>query len=227
MRPPAIDQRSFEDRLESLAIRSRGRSGSPSAATATSLILLLVAAILAVAIFVFDTVTPFGMAVAVLYVVVVLIAGNVLDRRGILLTATACAVLTVLSYVLQHGDVNPVDSLGRCLMSLAAIGITTLLVLKNHSAGTTLHERASLLDLTHDTVFVRDMSDVITYWNRAAEEMYGWTAESAVGKVSHQLMQTVFPAPLDEITDQLVGTGRWEGELIHTSREGRKITVES
>jgi PAS domain S-box-containing protein len=40
-----------------------------------------------------------------------------------------------------------------------------------------LLERAGLLDLTHDTVFVRDMADVVTYWNRAAEEFYGWTAK--------------------------------------------------
>ena len=44
-----------------------------------------------------------------------------------------------------------------------------------------LRERASLLDLTHDTVFVRGMNDVITYWNRGAEELYGWTNQEAVG----------------------------------------------
>src|SRR5262245_56290911 len=56
-----------------------------------------------------------------------------------------------------------------------------------------LAEQASLLDLTHDTVFVRDMNDVITYWNRGAEERYGWTRQEAVGKISHQLVQTMFP----------------------------------
>jgi K+-sensing histidine kinase KdpD len=34
-------------------------------------------------------------------------------------------------------------------------------------------QQAHLLNLTHDTIFVRDMSDVITYWNRGAEERYG------------------------------------------------------
>jgi K+-sensing histidine kinase KdpD len=43
-------------------------------------------------------------------------------------------------------------------------------------------EQASLLNLTHDTIFVRDMSDIITYWNRGAEELYGWLAEDAIGK---------------------------------------------
>ena len=43
-------------------------------------------------------------------------------------------------------------------------------------------QQASLLDLTHDTIFVRDMADLITYWNRGAQELYGWTAGEAIGK---------------------------------------------
>ena len=56
-----------------------------------------------------------------------------------------------------------------------------------------LREQARLLDLTHDTVFVRDMNDVITYWNRGAEALYGWSRDEAVGKISHQLTQTISP----------------------------------
>jgi PAS domain S-box-containing protein len=90
-----------------------------------------------------------------------------------------------------------------------------------------LREQARLLDLTHDTVFVRDMSDVITYWNRGAAELYGWTQEEAVGKVSHEIMQTIFPAPLEEINAELLRTGRWEGELVHTKRDGTQVIVAS
>ena len=90
-----------------------------------------------------------------------------------------------------------------------------------------LRERASLLDLTHDTVFVRDMNDVITYWNRGAEELYGWTSQEAVGQVSHQLMRTIFPEPLDEIHINLLRTGRSEGELIHAMRDGTRVVAAS
>src|SRR5882724_10590530 len=88
-------------------------------------------------------------------------------------------------------------------------------------------QQAHLLNLTHDTIFVRDMTDVITYWNRGAEERYGWNREEAIGKVSHQLMQTIFPAPLEEINEKLLATGRWEGELTHTQRDGMQFVVAS
>jgi PAS domain S-box-containing protein len=90
-----------------------------------------------------------------------------------------------------------------------------------------LREQASLLNLTHDTVFVRDMNDVITYWNRGAEDLYGWTREEAVGQVTHQLTQTIFPAPLAEINAALLRTGRWEGELVHMKRDGTQVVVAS
>jgi PAS domain S-box-containing protein len=47
--------------------------------------------------------------------------------------------------------------------------------------------------VTHDTIFVRDVNDVITFWNRGAEELYGRTRNEAAGKNSHDLNQTVFP----------------------------------
>src|SRR5262249_46902627 len=90
-----------------------------------------------------------------------------------------------------------------------------------------LRERADLLDLTHDTVFVRDTDNVITFWNRAAQALYGWTRQEAVGQVSHQLMQTIFLTPLAKIMAELNSTGRWEGELIHTRRDGTQVVVAS
>src|ERR1700688_399345 len=68
-------------------------------------------------------------------------------------------------------------------------------------------QQASLLNLTHDTIFVRNMGDVITYWNRGAQELYGWTPEEAIGKRSHDLLRTIFPAPIDDINGELLRTG--------------------
>ncbi len=91
----------------------------------------------------------------------------------------------------------------------------------------TLREQAALLDLTHDTVFVCDDRDVIVYWNRGAEELYGWKKEEAIGAVAHARMRTVFPTPLPDIMAELARAGRWEGELVHTRRDGSPVTVAS
>jgi PAS domain S-box-containing protein len=90
-----------------------------------------------------------------------------------------------------------------------------------------LQEQADLLNLTHDTIIVRDMNDVIRYWNRGATELYGWSGEEAIGTVSHHLRQPVFPAPLEDINAELLRTGRWEGELRHRRRDGSEVIVAS
>jgi PAS domain S-box-containing protein len=89
-------------------------------------------------------------------------------------------------------------------------------------------QAASLLDLTHDSIFVRGMDDVITFWNRGAEELYGWRAGEVVGKITtHRLLQTVFPAPLEDVDAELLSTGRWEGEVEHTKADGSRVVVAS
>lgn len=87
--------------------------------------------------------------------------------------------------------------------------------------------QAALLELTHDSVIVRDFDDKIVFWNPAAEKMYEWNRQDAIGKVSHELLHTKFPKPLQEINAELLRTGRWEGELIHVCGNGRRKTVNS
>jgi PAS domain S-box-containing protein len=89
----------------------------------------------------------------------------------------------------------------------------------------TLREQANLLGLTHDTIFVADMQGVIKYWNRGAEEQYGWTAEQAVGTLAHELLKTVFPTSREEVIAEVSRAGRWEGELVHTRKDGTRIVV--
>ncbi|MDQ3707390.1 MAG: ATP-binding protein [Chloroflexota bacterium] len=90
-----------------------------------------------------------------------------------------------------------------------------------------LQEQAQLLDLIHDAVILRDMEDAIIFWNRGAEELYGWSQTEALGRVSFALLQTQFPQPLADITAELLNNGRWEGELVQTGRDGGHIVISS
>ena len=91
----------------------------------------------------------------------------------------------------------------------------------------TISEQARLLDQTHDCIFVRDMNDVITFWNRGAQELYGWSAEEAVGKKSRDLLRTVVPEESARAFEVLLATDRWEGELIETRADGAQVVVSS
>lgn len=76
-------------------------------------------------------------------------------------------------------------------------------------------------------VIVRDLQGNILHWNYAAERSYGWSKAQALGNVSHQLLETIFPEALEEINSQLVNSGSWKGELIHSLSDGSRVRVRS
>jgi PAS domain S-box-containing protein len=88
-----------------------------------------------------------------------------------------------------------------------------------------LARQAGLLDLSFNAVIVRDAEDRIVYWNKGAEELYGWTRDEALGQVTHRLFQTESPEPLDSILARFRRDGRWQGELAHTRKDGTHLTV--
>jgi PAS domain S-box-containing protein len=86
-----------------------------------------------------------------------------------------------------------------------------------------LKEQARILDLA--PVLIRDLGGRILFWNKGAEQMYGWTAEEALEKFTHNLLKTEFPRPEEEIKARLLARGHWEGELIHTTKDGRQLVI--
>jgi PAS domain S-box-containing protein len=90
-----------------------------------------------------------------------------------------------------------------------------------------MRRQAEMLDLATEPIFAWDMESGIVFWNKAATDTYGYTQEEAVGRVSHDLLATVASEGISHIRETLRREGRWEGELSHTTRDGRRIVVES
>ena len=88
-----------------------------------------------------------------------------------------------------------------------------------------LAEQARLLNLSNEAILVRDAQDRITYWNRGARELYGYSAQEALGKVTHELLRTEHPEAHADIRRKLERDNRWSGELVHTCKDGTKVVV--
>jgi PAS domain S-box-containing protein len=86
-------------------------------------------------------------------------------------------------------------------------------------------EQAALVELTQDSVFVIDMEGTVLFWSRGAEAMLGYSKAVAAGKIAHELLCTEFPQTFSEIKAELMRVGHWEGDLINTAQDGRRVVV--
>ncbi len=88
--------------------------------------------------------------------------------------------------------------------------------------------QAVMLANANDAVIGYDNQYRITYWNRMAEQLYGYTADEAIGRIGVELLKPVYiGATRDEHIDTIATTGRNESESTRTTKDGRKIDVQS
>ncbi|HRH95398.1 MAG TPA: response regulator [Prosthecobacter sp.] len=87
------------------------------------------------------------------------------------------------------------------------------------------HEKASLLDLARDAILVCGLDHRVTYWNKSAERLYGWTAEEAVGRLVTELKDRNLES-FQQACEKVIETGEWDGELQQVGKDGRKLVVE-
>jgi PAS domain S-box-containing protein len=91
-----------------------------------------------------------------------------------------------------------------------------------------LWRQASLLEQSYDAIFVWESRGPIVYWNKAAEELYGYTRQEAVGRATQDLLATVFPQQdIAAFQAALERQGEFKGELVHTRKNGERVMVES
>lgn len=118
-------------------------------------------------------------------------------------------------------SLSPLQTDGGLLVTTAIRDVTA-----RKAAEALVKSQAQFLNAANDAIWVAGLDEKIIYWNRGAERLYGWTENEAIGASPHELLQTQFPVPFEEIARQRQDGG-WQGELVHTKRDGTKVTVES
>lgn len=173
------------------------------------------------------------------YLLVILAAGLLMGARTSYLFVGMSAAATAY-LLLENERLQPFTGITINYW----IGITSnliLLALIVHLAVktlvTALHEaeqsqaklayQAMLLQGVSEAIIATDLQFKITGWNKAAERLYGWDKAEAVGQSLDQLLQEqLLDQTHDAAVQQLFETGLWQGELIHSHKEGYTIEIE-
>jgi len=129
----------------------------------------------------------------------------------------------------QQGDLFPVEIAVSESFSSGEIRYTGILrdISERKRTEVELRWRAGLLSQTHDAVIVWRLGGGVMYWNRGAEELYGFTVSEAAGKPVHQLLETALPLTEQEFHRQLIEARRWQGEIRQRKKDGTTVVVES
>lgn len=90
---------------------------------------------------------------------------------------------------------------------------------------TRLKAQAGLLDAARDAIHLRELDGRVTYWNKSAERIFGWSRDEAVENQVYEL-RPVHPELFDQATGHLMRAGHWAGELDNYTRDGRVVTVD-
>jgi PAS domain S-box-containing protein len=126
---------------------------------------------------------------------------------------------------------NPLHNVTLLQVFIAVLSITGLtlgaFITERKRIEDRLLEQALLLDLASDAILVRAVDDRITYWNQGAERLYGWARQEVLGRQIYEILETKYQIELAEIKDSVLRRGNWTGEIIQSTRDGRRITVES
>jgi len=121
-----------------------------------------------------------------------------------------------------EATISQVQAAGQTLYTVILRDIT-----ERMQAEEVLRRQAEMLRLSFDAIIVWRLGGSIESWNRGAQQLYGYDESEALGRVTHELLGTIHPAPWLEIEAALHRFGHWEGELRHITKDGREVTVVS
>jgi PAS domain S-box-containing protein len=163
---------------------------------------------------------PFMMAI-------VLAAGAGGMNPGLL--ATAVGILVVFFGIFQRvGTGYPLRRGALTLFFFALVGVMiSALCEALHRYRREALRQARFCEEAHDAIFAWKLEGPVLYWNRGANELYGFDKAAALRSTTHPLLGAENRAVFEDVKATLLRTGQWSGELTHRTSDGRDVRVES
>ena len=121
---------------------------------------------------------------------------------------------------------EPLERIDYILSTLRIIGARVGAEMERQSTDLRLRDQAALLDYATDAIIVRDMDGMVTFWNKGAERLYGWTEAEARGR---QMLSRIESETFDlhDILHNTTRDGEWRGELLQRRKDGNVLPVEA
>lgn len=138
---------------------------------------------------------------------------------------------TLNSYEVQlktkNGDIKDLFATFGFIPETKQALISFIDVTDRKKAEEELKRHAALLDISYEAIFSWSFEEGILSWNQGAERLYGYSRGEAAGKISHELLKTKHPQGWDDFMEKLDKYDMWTGELIHTTKNGEELIMES
>lgn len=91
-----------------------------------------------------------------------------------------------------------------------------------------IRKQSALLDRARDAFIAYDLEGRVTYWNKSAERLTGWSEEEMLGEQARErLYDAAQQQKLADCWSIVMDRGEWKGELRLSTKTGEKIVVES
>jgi PAS domain S-box-containing protein len=89
-------------------------------------------------------------------------------------------------------------------------------------------QQALMIANANDAIIGYDLGYKVTFWNKAAEQLYGYKTGEAIGKGSVALLRPDYVgATRDKIIKSLEKSGHIESESIRHTKDGRSLNIEA
>jgi PAS domain S-box-containing protein len=130
----------------------------------------------------------------------------------------------------RHGDERPIDDSAAPIINERGEILGVVLVFRDATetrrAQETAERLAAIVEHSNDAIIGKDLNGMITNWNSAAERLYGFTAQEALGQPISMIVPADREAELKTIMERLLrGEPIEHLETVRLKKDGTQIDV--